>query len=106
VPYFLLLYDVVPDYVARRAPLRKDHLHLAQAAVSRGDLLLGGALDDPVDGAALVFRADDAAVVEEFVRNDPYVTNGLVTRWRVRPWNVVVGSLLQTPAAPARSSHQ
>jgi uncharacterized protein YciI len=30
-------------------------------------------------------------VVEEFVRNDPYVIHGLVTRWEVRAWAVVIG---------------
>ena len=27
------------------------------------------------------------------VDNDPYVQNGLVTAWRIEPWNVVVGAL-------------
>jgi uncharacterized protein len=89
--YYLLLYEVVDDYVARRAPLRQEHLSLAQAAAERGELLLAGAFDSPVDGAALVFRAADPSVVEQFVSRDPYVTNGLVTRWRIRPWKVVVG---------------
>ncbi len=92
--YYLLLYDVVNDYVARRTAFREAHLAVAGEAVARGELVLGGAFDDPVDGAALVFSAADRSVVEEFVRNDPYVTNGLVTHWRIRPWNVVVGSQL------------
>jgi uncharacterized protein YciI len=92
--YYLLLYEVVDDYPARRAPLREAHLRLARQAVERGELVLAGAFEDPVDGAALVFRAADAAVVEDFVSKDPYVTAGLVTRWRLRRWNVVVGSQL------------
>jgi uncharacterized protein YciI len=51
---------------------------------------MGGAFADPVDGAVLLFRVDDRSVVEAFVRRDPYVTNGVVTRWRIRPWTVVV----------------
>jgi hypothetical protein len=27
--------------------------------------------------------------VESFAQADPYVTSGLVTAWRVEPWNVV-----------------
>jgi len=38
-----------------------------------------------------VIRAPARAVVEDFVRDDPYVTNGLVTRWEIRPWAVVIG---------------
>ena len=89
--YHLLLYDLIPDYLERRAPLRPDHLELARAAHQRGELVLGGALADPADPAVLVFRGEDPAPAEAFARADPYVREGLVTRWRVRPWNVAVG---------------
>lgn len=89
--YFLLLYDVVDDFVARRTPLRDEHLALARAAHARGELVMGGALTDPVDTAALLFRAADASGAERFAAADPYVKNGLVKRWRVRPWAVAVG---------------
>ena len=92
--HYLLFYDYVENAVERRAPFREDHLRLAREAVARGELLLGGAFAEPVDGAALLFRADDPSVVESFVRRDPYVTNGVVTRWRLRPWTVVVGALV------------
>ena len=91
---YLLFYDYAENAVERRAPFREEHLRLAREALGRGELLMGGAFADPVDGAALLFRADDPAVVEAFVRRDPYVTNGVVTRWRIRPWTVVVGSLV------------
>lgn len=89
--YYLLLYDVVNDYAARRAPFREAHLHLAQAAHERGELLLAGAMGDPIEGAALVFTAEDHTVAERFAAEDPYVRAGLVTAWRVRPWDVVIG---------------
>ena len=89
--YWLLFYDLVDDYLERRVPLRDDHLARAGQARERGELLLAGALADPVDGAVLVFTADDASVVENFARKDPYVQQGLVREWRVRPWTVVIG---------------
>lgn len=92
--YFLLFYDYVENAVDRRAPYREAHLQLAREWVSDGRLVLGGAFAEPVDGAVLVFKVDDQAQLEEFVRKDPYVTNGIVTRWRVRPWTVVVGAAL------------
>jgi len=88
---YLLFYDVVTDYVERRKPLREAHLALVRAAHARGELLLGGALADPVDGALLLFQGDSPAVAEAFAAADPYVIHGLVTRWRIRPWTVVVG---------------
>lgn len=89
--YFALFYDVVDDFVSRRSAYREEHLRLVREAHQRGELLLAGALADPADRALLVFRAADRSIVEEFARNDPYVTNGLVTRWEVRPWSVVIG---------------
>lgn len=85
------MYEVVDDFISRRAPLRPDHLKLLQEAHQRGEIVMAGAFSDPVDGAALVFRAEDAGVARRFAENDPYVTNGLVTAWRVRGWSVVIG---------------
>ena len=97
MPYFALFYDVVDDFLSRRSAYREDHLRLVREAHRRGELLLAGALTDPADRALLVFRVADRSAVEEFVRNDPYVTSGLVTRWEVRPWAVVTGD--QAPDA-------
>jgi hypothetical protein len=88
--YFALQYDVVPDYVERRKPLRPEHLALADAERAAGRLVMAGAFDPP-EGALFVFRCDSAAEVEAFARRDPYVKAGIVTAWRVRAWNVVVG---------------
>ncbi len=95
--YWILFYEVVEDYVERRRPLRDRHLARAQQAHQRGDLLLAGALAEPADGAVLVFKASTAAVAEQFARDDPYVIEGLVTSWRVRPWTVVVGDGIEAP---------
>jgi uncharacterized protein len=66
--HYLLMYEsVVPDYAARRTAFRDEHLAAAWAAHARGELVLGGAFADP------------------------YVRNGLVTKWRVRKWTTVVG---------------
>jgi uncharacterized protein YciI len=82
---------VVDDYVERRAQFRQQHLDLARQAQQRGELVMGGALADPVDGAILVFRGDSTEAAEAFAKADPYVTNGLVKAWRVRKWNTVIG---------------
>jgi uncharacterized protein YciI len=89
--YYLLFYDTVPDYLQRRGEFRDAHLSVARAAHERGELVLAGALADPPDRAVLAFRAEDRSVPESFAREDPYVKNGLVSRWEVREWTVVVG---------------
>jgi uncharacterized protein len=100
MPYFALLYETVDDYVERRAQFRSAHLELAREAHARGELLLAGAFTDPVDRALLVFRAPDRATVENFARRDPYVTEGLIRRWEVRPWSVVIGKDPAEPGPP------
>jgi uncharacterized protein YciI len=98
--HFLLMYDAAPTYLQHRGEFRAQHLALAWEAQARGELLLGGALADPVDGAVLLFQGDSPAAAEAFAAADPYVKNGLVTRWRVRPWTTVVG---ETAASPMRA---
>lgn len=95
--HYLLIYDVVPDYVERRAAYRAEHLELARAAAERGELLAGGVLTDPIDTGVLLFQGESPAVAEAFAKADPYVKNGIVTRWRVRKWTTVVGPLAAEP---------
>lgn len=99
--HYLLIYDAAPDYLERRAAFRLEHLSRARASAARGELVLGGAFADPVDGAALLFRGDSPAAAEAFARADPYVLNGLVTAWRVRRWSTVVGDLAEEAALVA-----
>jgi uncharacterized protein YciI len=96
--YYALFYDVVDDFVSHRTPYREEHLRLAREAHRRGELLLAGAFSEPADRALLVFRASDRSVAEAFARTDPYVTHGLVARWEVRAWTVVIGNA--PPEAP------
>ncbi|HEU5055725.1 MAG TPA: YciI-like protein [Kofleriaceae bacterium] len=89
--YFALIYDTASDYLERRSAYRADHLALARSASERGELVLAGAFADPADQALLVFEGADRSVAERFAAADPYVQNGLVKSWRVRPWTVVIG---------------
>jgi uncharacterized protein len=93
VMYYILFYKTVDNYVERRASFREKHLAYANAAHERGELIIAGALADPADSAVLVFQGEGAHVAEEFAKNDPYVINGLITEWEVRPWSVVIGEL-------------
>jgi uncharacterized protein YciI len=90
--HFVLLYDVVDDMVTKRAPYREEHLKLIRDGHSKGEIVMAGAVGDPVDGALLVFRSDTPEVAERFARADPYVKQGLVIRWKIKPWTVVAGA--------------
>ncbi|HUI76222.1 MAG TPA: YciI-like protein [Candidatus Acidoferrum sp.] len=105
MPYFALFYQKLVDgYPEKRAAYREEHLTLAKEFFSRGELVLAGALANPMDGALLIFRGPDASVVERFVARDPYVRNGLIKRWQIREWTVVVGNTPEPPAPAGKSS--
>jgi len=98
--HYLLFYEVAEDYVSRRAQFRDAHLEKAWQASERGELVLGGALSNPVDGAVLLFQGASPEVAEKFARADPYVTSGAVKRWHVREWTTVAGEDATTPIRP------
>jgi uncharacterized protein len=89
--YYILIYHTVDDYVNRRKPYRDEHLALAQSYYDRGMLIMGGALADPPDKAILVFKSTSKDVIEDFIRKDPYVQQGLIPSWEIRVWTVVMG---------------
>ena len=98
--HYLLIYDLADDYMTRRGEFRGVHLNLAWDAHKRGELVLGGALGDPVDSAILMFKGESPKVAEDFAKVDPYVTNGLIRKGKVRPWMTVVGDLASNPVRP------
>lgn len=95
--HYLLFYEVGDDYISRRGEFREAHLAKAWQASDRGELVLGGALANPPDGAILLFKGGSPEVAEKFAKTDPYVTNGLVRRWYVREWTTVAGADAATP---------
>jgi uncharacterized protein len=100
--HYLLFYEVGEDYASKRAAFRNAHLEKAWKASERGELLLGGALANPIDGAVLLFQGESPTVAEEFAKADPYVTSGAVKRWQVREWTTVAGNDAATPIRPEK----
>jgi uncharacterized protein len=99
-PHFLLIYDVAPDFLQRRAAFRDAHLALAWRAADAGELVLAGALEEPAEQAFLLFRGSrDAAL--RFAAADPYVKQGLVKSFRVKQWHTTVGAQAAAPLRPA-----
>ena len=88
--YYILFYETVPNYLEARQPHRANHFEHLEAAKAAGILVMAGAFANPADGAALVFTGETEAVAKDFARTDPYVLNGLINRWYVREWTVVI----------------
>lgn len=88
--HFILFYKTVENYLEKRTAYREEHLNIVRTSSENGNLVMAGAFSDSEGGAALVFKGDGPGVAEEFAKNDPYVKNGLIEEWYVRPWAVVV----------------
>lgn len=100
--HYLLFLEFDDTYEARRRDFRDAHLEKAWAAAERGELVLAGALTDPLDMGVILFKAETAELVERFVKADPYVNNGLVRSWRIREWATVVGDDASAKLLPAQ----
>ena len=84
--YYNLFYKTADNFIEGRKHFRANHLKMVQQGLRNGSLIIGGALADPADEAIIVFA--DKKSAEAFVANDPYVKNGLIKEWSIRPWNV------------------
>ena len=98
--HYLLCYDLAADYLERRTEFRHEHLTLAWAAQERGELILAGACAEPSDMSLLIWKADSPDVIDQFAKADPYVIHGLVTGYRIKQWNTVVGDAALNPIRP------
>lgn len=89
--HLLLNYTYVPDILEKRGPYREAHLAGAQKKLEAGKLVCAGAVGAPPSGATFLFKNISREEVEQFVKDDAYVQNGLVTAWAIEPYTVVVG---------------
>jgi uncharacterized protein YciI len=85
----LLLYQYVENMSERRGPYRQAHLERINAQRDAGNVVMAGALGNPPSGGAIVFKGVERGEIEEFVHADPYFEAGLVTSFRIEPWNLV-----------------
>jgi uncharacterized protein YciI len=90
--YYALIYHLADDYMERRPQFREEHLKLAKELNQKKELILAGAFSDPPDTALLIFHVDDKSVIEDFIKKDPYIKNGLIKKWEIRSWTVVIGN--------------
>jgi uncharacterized protein YciI len=81
---FVMFYEVAPDGLAKVAANYEAHRARLNEFYARGVLLLAGPLGNPPEGAMSVFTTREAA--EEFAQGDPFVLNGVVSKWRLVEW--------------------
>ena len=90
----------VDGHKSAGVPFRKDHLAHARAAVERGELVLGGALANPVDGTVLLFKGDSPAAAEI-----PSAASQPAAMAETGPAAVQPDPVIVPPAEPVTSIH-
>jgi uncharacterized protein len=75
------------DNVAQRAPAHfPAHKARLDEFQARGELLMVGVFGDPQEqGSMAIFTTREAA--EAFVREDPFLLNGVIAGYEIRDWN-------------------
>lgn len=89
--YYILNYKASENFAKEKKQYQNEHKLLMKKAHEKGELILAGGLLKPSNGGMLIFKVQDPKVVEEFVKNDPYVKYGIIKKWEIRPWNIVIG---------------
>ena len=82
---FVSFYEMAPGALAHLKTHYPAHRVRLEEFHARGVLIAAGPLGNPPEGAMGLFTTREAA--EEFIEGDPFVTNGLVSSWRVVEWN-------------------
>jgi uncharacterized protein YciI len=81
---YVLYYETSPDVLQKAPPYIAAHRERWGEFAKAGTLLMVGPFADPTLGAMGVFTTREAA--EEFAKGDPFVLNGVVSRWVIRDW--------------------
>jgi uncharacterized protein YciI len=85
---YLLSYESAEGMMPRAMELFEEHRAFWKGFLADRTLLLIGPMSDPSEGALAVFTTREAA--EAFAAGDPFVTGGVVARWRIQEWNEVL----------------
>jgi len=84
----VMFYEVAPDGLSKVMTHIEAHRARLNEFHARGVLLMAGPFANPAEGALGIFtRKKDA---EEFIQGDPFVINGIVSKWRLLEWNEVL----------------
>jgi uncharacterized protein YciI len=83
---YVLLYESADDALTKAPAHFEAHSARGREFHERGSLVAYGPFGDPqAEGSMAVFTTREAA--EEFAREDPFVTGGVVRDWQIREWN-------------------
>ena len=84
----IMFYEVAPEGLSKAIANIEGHRARLNEFHKRGVLLMAGPFANPAEGALGIFTSKKDA--EEFIQGDPFVINGVVSKWRLVEWNEVL----------------
>jgi uncharacterized protein len=91
----VLFYESSSDVRAKAPQHFAAHRARWEEFRARGTLLMVGPFANPEEGAMAVFTTGEAA--QEFAEGDPFVLNGVVTKWHIRKWDEAIANDQSAP---------
>jgi uncharacterized protein len=85
----VLLYELAPGGLGKALAFYDAYRARLEAFHEQGLLLMAGPLGMPPEGAMGIFTHREAA--EDFMKEDPFILNGVVSKTRLLEWNDILG---------------
>ncbi len=85
---YVMFYETAPDAIEKARTHYPAHRTRLDEFHRRGVLLMAGPWSNPAEGALGIFVSREAA--EEFIKEDPFVVNGVISKWTIKEWNEVL----------------
>ena len=90
--FLLIAYDGTDkDAQKRRADSRPGHLEKINTLKKSGEFLFGGAILDEsgaMIGSMIVYEVPDRKTLDEKLRNEPYITDGVWQKVEIKPFRL------------------
>jgi uncharacterized protein YciI len=84
-------YKTIQDVMAKFPNEISEHIARSNALHKKGKVVMAGSIlnttDEGLKTMGVFYTKEDA---EEFAKGDPFVLNGLVTRWYLREWTNIL----------------
>ena len=91
--FLLLAYDGTdPEALQRRLKVRDQHLRKISGLKKDGEFLFGGAILDNngiMTGSMIVYDFPDRETLDERLKNEPYITDGVWKKVDIKPFRLV-----------------
>jgi len=87
VVFFETCYDSLDDAVAKAPEVIAAHRARSNELYACGTLLMSGAfLNNPKEQLRTMAICPTGEAAEEYARGDPFVLNGMVSKWYISEW--------------------